>query len=156
MQDPDAVLRQYYADPVLASLEGHKLISDVLTSYFQSLICAAWSAATGTESEALPGPGMLMAKGGGDRSQPKDAKGLFGGVAQRIGAAGAHAFEPILKAGGDADGAAAPVAENANQNPNKQLDSPTPNSQLLYPALDRKSTRLNSSHSGESRMPSSA
>ena len=27
---------------------------------------------------------------------------------------------------------------------------------LLVPALDRKSTRLNSSHSGESRMPSSA
>ena len=27
---------------------------------------------------------------------------------------------------------------------------------LGYPVLDRKSTRLNSSHSGESRMPSSA
>ena len=27
---------------------------------------------------------------------------------------------------------------------------------MTYPDLDRKSTRLNSSHSGESRMPSSA
>ena len=29
-------------------------------------------------------------------------------------------------------------------------------SSWIYPFIDRKSTRLNSSHSGESRMPSSA
>ncbi|THH17543.1 hypothetical protein EUX98_g9109, partial [Antrodiella citrinella] len=85
MSNPEDVLKQYYADPVLASSAGHEVISDVLVSYFQSLVCAAWSSATGTESEALPGPGILSAMGGGDLTQPKDAKGLFGGVAQRIG-----------------------------------------------------------------------
>ena len=41
------------------------------------------------------------------------------------------------------------------RNPSAILIAPTDKVQLVEP-LDRKSTRLNSSHSGESRMPSSA
>ena len=126
----------HYADPVLANGNGHQVIAHVLISYFQSLICAAWSSAIGTASEALPGPGLLMAKAGSDSGSPK---GLFGGVAQRIGAAGAAAFEPILKAGEPDPAGAAPAAGAAaaveNANPNVQLDAPLPNSQLLYPQL---------------------
>ncbi|TCD68771.1 Cap64p [Steccherinum ochraceum] len=128
MSNPESILQQYYADPVLASPAGHQVISDVLVSYFQSLICAAWSAATGTESEALPGPGMLMAKGGADPAQPKDAKGLF----------------PILKAGEAAPDAPAPEPNaNPNVNPNRQLDVLAPNSQLLYPHLRVPLHRIN-------------
>ncbi|KAH8101712.1 hypothetical protein BXZ70DRAFT_71345 [Cristinia sonorae] len=145
MANPDGIMNQFYADPVLANPTGHEVIADVLSSYFQSLVCAAWSAVTGTESEALPGPGMLSVvkgKGNSDLSQPKDAKGLFGGVAQRIGAAGAGAFEPP-KAGEGVDGAAVPP--NANQNPNKQPDSQmAPNSRLLYPHLKVPSRMINS------------
>ena len=94
MQDPTYVQRKYYADPVLANPAGHEVIADVLISYFQSRTCAAWAALTGTASEALLGPGVPIAYGGkkGDsQKQPTDAKGIFGGLGQRIGAAGAAA-----------------------------------------------------------------
>ena len=89
MADPKSVQR-YFADPILANPAGHEVLTDVLVSFFQSQICAAWAAVTGRSSEVLPTPGLptfadIKVK------QPTDARGLFGGVAQRKGAAAAAA-----------------------------------------------------------------
>ncbi|KAH9947880.1 hypothetical protein B0H21DRAFT_736781 [Amylocystis lapponica] len=98
------VPHRYFADPMLANSAGHEVISDVLVSYFQSQICAAWAAVTGTSHELVPavGPAIMDV----NAKQPTDARGLFGGVADRKGAAGAAAPE---------------WAENGGVNPNPVL-----------------------------------
>lgn len=90
LQNPSSV-QHYFTDPILANSYGHDLLADVLISYFQAQICAAWAAATGTASEILPGPGPAVYNE--KAKTPTDARGLFGGVAQRKGAAGAAAPE---------------------------------------------------------------
>lgn len=151
MDDPSSILRKYYADPILANPSGHELISDVLVSYFQNRICAAWAAATGTSHEILPGPGAPVFGGANELAkQPTDAKGLFGGVGQRVGAAGAHAFEPAedgvhggnLNANPNGAGAAGGVA-----NAQKQPENPT--NRRLYPQLRVPPTRINQRPSSE-------
>ena len=59
LQDPTSV-QSYFVDPMLANPAGHELIADVLISYFQSQVCIAWAAATGTATEVTPGPGPLV------------------------------------------------------------------------------------------------
>ncbi|KAK7683576.1 hypothetical protein QCA50_013414 [Cerrena zonata] len=159
MQDPTYVQRKYYADPVLANPAGHELLADVLISYFQSRTCAAWSALTGTASEALLGPGVPIAYGGkkGDsKKQPTDAKGIFGGLGQRIGAAGAAAFEPLQQ---HADSGDADVDPVVNKNPvapapvaagEKQADQGETNvrqalaaNHILYPHFRVPASRIN-------------
>ncbi len=148
MDDQNSILQKYYADPILANPTGHELISDVLVSYFQNRICAAWAAATGTSHEILPGPGVpVFGSTQQNAKQPTDAKGLFGGVAQRVGAAGAHAFEPM----GDGAGA------HLNQNPNDQKENveqahkqpENPTNRRLYPQLRVPTTRINQRPSSE-------
>lgn len=119
MNDPSTV-RHYYSDAVLASTDGHELLSDVLVSYFESQICAAWAAATGTAHEALPGPGSPLVAN--DKAKtPTDARGLFGGVAQRKGAAGAAPPEdPDANPAAPAAGGVA-FAEPGSRQLNEQL-----------------------------------
>ncbi len=107
MSNPSAV-QHYFADPILANPEGHELITDVLISYFESQVCAAWASATGTSHEALVGPGAPMVFNEKAKT-PTDARGLFGGVAQRKGAAGAAAPEDP-EAHADTNANLAPVA----------------------------------------------
>ncbi|EPS96360.1 hypothetical protein FOMPIDRAFT_1130494 [Fomitopsis schrenkii] len=87
MTNPSSV-DQYYADPILSSPAGHEVIADTLISYFQSQICAAWGAITGSSHEMLPALATPIFADS-NAKQPTDARGLFGGVAQRKGAAGA-------------------------------------------------------------------
>lgn len=88
MRDPHSV-DKYYVDPVLANPAGHTIIADVLISYLQSQICAAWDVETGASFDNTP---VLRDKG-------KDAHGLFGGVGKRKGVP-----EPRDKGGLDVDG----------------------------------------------------
>ncbi|KAH9929083.1 uncharacterized protein BXZ73DRAFT_90513 [Epithele typhae] len=83
-------ISQYFTDPILANSLGHEILSDVLVSYFQSQICTTWAAIMGHSAEALPSPASAVYPDG-QAKQPTDARGLFGGVAQRKGAAGAAA-----------------------------------------------------------------
>ncbi|KAF9231772.1 hypothetical protein BU15DRAFT_55760 [Melanogaster broomeanus] len=87
--DPD-LIKPYYADAVLANSEGHALLADVLVSYFQSQICAAWSTASGLSYETIP---IMLTPG----YNPTGDTHLFGGVGARKGGA---APDPP-KAGGD-------------------------------------------------------
>lgn len=111
MSNPSSV-DQYYVDPILANPAGHEVIADVLISYFQSQICAAWGAATGVSHEVLPALAVPIFADN-NAKQPTDARGLFGGVAQRKGAAGGA--DAPLDAEGDAKPNAAPFPE-ANPN----------------------------------------
>lgn len=80
MADPE-LIEPYYVDPILASVHGHRVLADVLISYFQSQICAAWSAAGGHSFESIP---ILVTPDiGGAGADPH----LFGGVGARVGAA---------------------------------------------------------------------
>lgn len=47
MVDPEGTRQNFYTDMVLASPQGHKLISDLLVSYIQSQICSGWAATMG-------------------------------------------------------------------------------------------------------------
>ncbi|KAF8909785.1 CAP64-like protein [Gymnopilus junonius] len=76
MRDPNSI-KQYYTDPILASVTGHDLITDILVAYMQSQICTAWSIAHGAAFDAVP---MHTPEGG-----LGDSHGLFGGVGQRKG-----------------------------------------------------------------------
>ncbi|KAI0672251.1 hypothetical protein C8Q78DRAFT_971008 [Trametes maxima] len=87
MKNPSSI-DKYFTDPVLANSAGHEVIADVLVSYFQTQICNAWAAVTGHSAEAVPSPAAPV-YADGQAKQPTDARGLFGGVAQRKGAAGA-------------------------------------------------------------------
>lgn len=102
MANPTSIQR-YFADPILANPAGHEVLADVLVSFFQSQICAAWAAITGHSSEVLPTPG-LPTFADNKAKQPTDARGLFGGVAQRKGAAAAAAAPGIDYLDDDATG----------------------------------------------------
>ena len=77
---PSSISR-YFADPILASTEGHGLLADMLTAYIQSQVCIAWSAARGSGA-SLP---IYFPLGGQSGNAPKDATGLFGGKGLRKG-----------------------------------------------------------------------
>ncbi|KAI0074358.1 hypothetical protein K474DRAFT_1665555 [Panus rudis PR-1116 ss-1] len=154
MSDPTYISRKYYVDPILANPSGHEIIADVLISFFQSRICAAWAAATGTAPEALPGPGMPSLKSSGkgdDLKTPTDAKGIFGGIGQRIGAAGAAAFEPLAGSHeGDEEEVDPVVNKNPaaagnepQQRPAEKASNPGIPNQPLYPHLRVPPTRIN-------------
>ncbi|RDX45830.1 hypothetical protein OH76DRAFT_1407614 [Lentinus brumalis] len=89
--DPHSI-EKYFVDPILANSAGHEVIADVLTSYFQTQVCMTWAAILGHSAEALPSPSSQVYPDG-QAKQPTDARGLFGGVAQRKGAAGAASPE---------------------------------------------------------------
>ncbi|RPD61605.1 hypothetical protein L226DRAFT_545258 [Lentinus tigrinus ALCF2SS1-7] len=89
--DPHSI-EKYFADPILANAAGHEVIADVLTSYFQTQVCLTWAAIMGHSAEALPSPAAPVYPDG-QAKHPTDARGLFGGVAQRKGAAGAASPE---------------------------------------------------------------
>lgn len=80
MADPD-LIKPYYADSVLANVPGHRILADVLISYFQSQICAAWSAARGHSFE--PVSIQVLSDAASVGVYPH----LFGGVGARKGAA---------------------------------------------------------------------
>ena len=63
---------------MLANSEGHVLLADVLISYFQSQVCAAWATAGGHSYETTPL--VLPAGHSGDTH-------LFGGIGLRKGGA---------------------------------------------------------------------
>ncbi|KAF9556092.1 Cap64 protein [Agrocybe pediades] len=75
MRDPNSI-NKYYVDPVLASVAGHDLITDVLVAYMQSQICTAWSIAHGQAFDSVP----LHHAG-----ESGESHALFGGVGQRKG-----------------------------------------------------------------------
>lgn len=77
MTDAD-LISPYYVDAILASEEGHVLLSDVLISYFQSQVCAAWATAGGYSYDTIP-LGLTPGHSGDTH--------LFGGVGARIGGA---------------------------------------------------------------------
>jgi hypothetical protein len=72
-----ASIKKYFSDAVLASSEGHEVMSDILVSYFQSQICSAWDIATGQSYDSVPIVTL----------SDNEPHGLFGGVGQRKGAA---------------------------------------------------------------------
>ncbi|CAL1709732.1 unnamed protein product [Somion occarium] len=156
MSEPTYVLRKYYADPILANAAGHEVIADVLISYFQSRTCAAWASLTGTASEALLGPGVPFAPGSkiAGAKVPTDAKGIFGGIGQRIGAAGAAAFEPLVLHGDDDDEVDPVVNKNpapgnvenpkqAENNVRQAVPQQNQINQLLYPHFRVPPSRIN-------------
>jgi len=118
MSNPSSI-DQYFADPILANPTGHEVIADVIISYFQSQICAAWGAVTGASHEMLPALATPIFPDS-NAKQPTDARGLFGGVAQRKGAAGGAAPQAADKVDPEdgTDGKPIPVAES---NPNGPL-----------------------------------
>ncbi|PIL29132.1 hypothetical protein GSI_09181 [Ganoderma sinense ZZ0214-1] len=126
MSDPSSV-NQYFADPVLANPAGHEVLADVLISYLQSQVCTTWAAITGHSAEVLPSPAAPVYPDG-QAKQPTDARGLFGGVADRKGAAGAA---PPEKGQIDrAAFAALPVQNNADRE-----RTPNPDPRLRVPAM---------------------
>ncbi|KAG1805480.1 uncharacterized protein BJ212DRAFT_1283642 [Suillus subaureus] len=88
MSNPDHI-KPYFADPILATPTGHELLTDVLVSYFQSQICAAWSTAGGHSYETIP---IMMSHG----YLPGADTHLFGGVGARKGAAVPEPPRPLL------------------------------------------------------------
>lgn len=132
LNSPSSVQR-YFVDAMLANSHGHELLSDVLVSYFQSQICSAWASATGTAPEIIPGPGPIAFQE--KAKTPTDALGLFGGVAQRKGAAGAAAPEDDSgEMGVNANPARVAFAEPGS----RQL------SEQLYPHLKVPQARIGS------------
>ncbi|KAI0752867.1 hypothetical protein C8Q80DRAFT_1148825 [Daedaleopsis nitida] len=119
-------INKYFADPILANPAGHEIIADVLVSYFQSQVCTAWAALTGHSAEALPSPAAPVYPDG-QAKQPTDARGLFGGVAQRKGAAGAASPEDaqINRAAAGVLPAALPdsAGRSLNQDPRYRVPS---------------------------------
>lgn len=123
MKSPDSV-KKYYVDPILASVEGHDLITDILTAYMQSQICTAWSVAQGSAFD-----GTTHAPG-----DTGDSPGLFGGLGQRPGVP-----EPEAKKGKDAE---------TNKKPSKEGHF-----QALTVPPGRISTRPDSSRAYEEVAP---
>ncbi|KAF8120029.1 hypothetical protein EV363DRAFT_1228384 [Boletus edulis] len=116
MADPD-LIKPYYADLVLANADGHVLLADVLMSYFQSQVCAAWATAGGHSYETVP---LVLSPGhNGDTH-------LFGGVGARVGGAPP---DPPKAADPEKKPAQAPAADT----------QPVP----LYPQLRIPPTRIN-------------
>ncbi|KIK93684.1 hypothetical protein PAXRUDRAFT_828723 [Paxillus rubicundulus Ve08.2h10] len=122
MADPEFI-KPYFADAVLANPDGHALLADVLISYFQSQICAAWSTAGGHSYETIP---IMLAPGynpGGDTH-------LFGGVGARKGGAAPE----LPKAAGDNAGSG-----------KKPVQAPSLDSHTIpiYPELSIPPVRIN-------------
>ncbi|KDR76923.1 hypothetical protein GALMADRAFT_246046 [Galerina marginata CBS 339.88] len=84
MREP-ALINKYYVDPVLASVAGHDLITDILVAYMQTQICSAWAIAHGDSFDAVPQHTPNSDGGEGGAGGGGDAHGLFGGVGQRKG-----------------------------------------------------------------------
>ncbi|KAG9310170.1 hypothetical protein JVU11DRAFT_9793 [Chiua virens] len=120
MTDPD-LIKPYYTDAILANSEGHGLLTDVLVSYFQSQICAAWSTIGGHSYEAIPIPLELTPGYSGDTH-------LFGGVGARKGMAPLEPKAPDDNAVPEKKIAQAPAADS----------HPVP----LYPELHIPPTRI--------------
>lgn len=80
MDDPDYI-KPYYADPILANSQGHRVLADVLVSFFQSQICSVWSAVAGRSFDSIPI--LISSDPGGIGAEPH----LFGGAGARMGAA---------------------------------------------------------------------
>lgn len=118
MTDPDLV-KPYYTDLILANSEGHVVLSDVLISYVQSQVCAAWATAGGHSYETIP---LVLPPGYSEDTH------LFGGVGARKG--GAPPEQPK-----DADADAAP-----DKKPAAPADS---HSEPLYPELRIPPVRIN-------------
>ncbi|KAG2340378.1 hypothetical protein BDR05DRAFT_966886 [Suillus weaverae] len=87
MSNPDFI-KPYFADPILATPTGHELLTEVLISYFQSQICAAWSTAGGHSYDTIP---IMMSHG----YLPGADTHLFGGVGARKGAAVPEPPRPV-------------------------------------------------------------
>ncbi|KAG7091162.1 hypothetical protein E1B28_010215 [Marasmius oreades] len=83
MREPRSINR-FYVDPILASADGHELITDVLIGYFQTQICQVWDDVVGGDSLGHIGSGGQVQGGGGGGG------GLFGGVGQRKGVPEPH------------------------------------------------------------------
>ncbi|KAF8961368.1 Cap64 protein [Flammula alnicola] len=126
MQNPNSV-NKYYVDPILASVEGHDLITDILVAYMQSQICVAWSVAHGNAFDAIPV--HTPDKG--------DSRGLFGGIGQRPGVP-----EPDEKRGKD----------GADTESSRKLVKDT-HSALLNVPPGRINTRPNSGRAYEEVAP---
>ena len=83
ISDPDSI-KQHYVDSVLAGPSGHELIADVLAHYFQTQICAAWSAITGRSYDVIsPQLGTVENPSAGQDLPPTDLRGVLGGIGQR-------------------------------------------------------------------------
>lgn len=80
MDDPDYV-KPYYADAILANPQGHRVLADVLVSFFQSQICNVWSAVAGRSFDSIPI--LVSSDSGGLGAEPH----LFGGAGARKGTA---------------------------------------------------------------------
>ncbi|KAI6015064.1 hypothetical protein F5J12DRAFT_815666 [Pisolithus orientalis] len=80
MDDPDYI-KPYYADPILANSQGHRVLADVLVSFLQSQICSVWSAVAGRSFDSIPI--LISSDPGGIGAEPH----LFGGAGARMGAA---------------------------------------------------------------------
>ncbi|KAL0945866.1 hypothetical protein HGRIS_012150 [Hohenbuehelia grisea] len=82
-------ISKYYVDPILASQAGHQVIADILISYIQSQVCAAWDVAMGVAYDSAGGDahgtGVFADNAG---SGAGAAGGLFGGLGQRKGVPG--------------------------------------------------------------------
>lgn len=85
VHNPSLAAETYFIDPVLPNTAGHQVLADTLIHYFQTQICAAWSAANGYSFD-VPIP-SFDASGAGEAA---DAKGLFGGMGIRKGEAAAE------------------------------------------------------------------
>jgi hypothetical protein len=96
MQNPHSI-NKYYVDPVLASVTGHDLITEILVAYMQTQICTAWSVAYGNSFDSVP------VHTPGDSG---DGHALFGGVGQRPGVP-----EPNAKNGKESDVDKKPVKD---------------------------------------------
>lgn len=79
MSNPE-LIKPYFADPVLANAAGHEILTDVLVSYFQTQICAAWSTAGGHSYDTIS---LMMAPSFNPGAADTH---LFGGVGVRKGA----------------------------------------------------------------------
>ncbi|PPQ85554.1 hypothetical protein CVT25_006724 [Psilocybe cyanescens] len=140
MRDPNTV-NKYYADPILASVAGHDLITDMLVAYMQSQICTAWNVAHGAAFDAAP---VYMS---GDSGAGGEGHALFGGVGQRKGVP-----EPDGSKEGAAAAAAAAVAD-ANRAKAEAAKEALVHHALLRVPAGRINTRPNSGRPYEEVAP---
>ncbi|KAF9045273.1 hypothetical protein BJ165DRAFT_1476455 [Panaeolus papilionaceus] len=72
LSNPNSI-KPYFVDPILASPEGHDVLSDVVVAYIQSVVCGMWGEIKdgGYEVDSALGAGSVG--------------GLFGGVGRRPG-----------------------------------------------------------------------
>jgi len=73
LAQPEESRKEFYTDAILANSNGHELIADVLTSYFQSQICAGWAATMG---HAFDVPYMLPSSASAETAAPAQGEDL--------------------------------------------------------------------------------